>query len=581
MKKRKQIGNKLMESLTKDQVTQLLDVVFKMLDEKKINNLLSNVNDDLKNTLIELRGSKKSKSRRVISDKKFIEKWKDLWREWYDVVSEVGDEDGKYIIQEHHWEDPYFDSSAICSGLDSVVEKMLPFLKKIHELGIENDSLFDDAFIEIEENIDSYPEWIYTDDCESSIGNAGTMCILKWKLLHSNSCIDFIKKIIKFEEDITKIGLDCDTFLKLFTSLPEKKRKTIYEYIKSNRDEPEWKMRLKSTYSKWHKIYSKFSKEFDSDVYIENCREFLSEKWQYGIPIIKDLLKKGDKEEAEKFYEKTISSYIKSRNQENWQAEKLLIVNEMMYGYDPPEQKIVGLLEEWINITKQLGMENKTRALKIQLITYKDPFNWNEILKIIDQTGHSPIENLIEQWHDFTVHRMIGSSFNKIKINESWIKWLMEDCLDKPNPKFLLRTKDWLTSVNKYPELFNDKRKEIYILTNDLIELRGLKKQYFHLLNAIKYNENYNNEGIKSRQEWLKKKDGMKLLALLMNCWKNNIRRLVPDPGNSKGSYYESHALWLAAVKEINIKTFQKILVKWEKEHKRRKNLWEAIKDIN
>jgi len=83
-----------------------------------------------------------------------------------------------------------------------------------------------------------------------------------------------------------------------------------------------------------------------------------------------------------------------------------------------------------------------------------------------------------------------------------------------------------------------------------------------------------------SRQAWLKKMHADQFIPLIIECWKQNVVKLLPDPSNAHKSVYEEHALWLAVVKEQNPSAYQKVIDKWKIDHKRRKNLWKAIRNM-
>ena len=126
------LGKRLLKALTKDQLARLLSAIFHLLSEQKIRDLLRIVDPDIKSTLSQLLTKKKPE--KIISDQKFIEEWHKLWAEWNNIVSDVGDEEGSYVFQEYHWEEPYFDCSALSLDLDKVASKMYPCLEKIHQL---------------------------------------------------------------------------------------------------------------------------------------------------------------------------------------------------------------------------------------------------------------------------------------------------------------------------------------------------------------------------------------------------------------------------------------------------------------
>lgn len=47
-------------------------------------------------------------------------------REWNDIIDEASQEEGKYIAQEAHWEEPYFDNYTFVEDLEKVAKEMHP-----------------------------------------------------------------------------------------------------------------------------------------------------------------------------------------------------------------------------------------------------------------------------------------------------------------------------------------------------------------------------------------------------------------------------------------------------------------------
>jgi len=73
----------------------------------------------------------------IVSAEKNIEKWNDLWSQWEGVVSEIGDEEGKYVSQDEHWEPPDFDGSAVAEDLEAIAVKLLPLIEEIKYMPLE------------------------------------------------------------------------------------------------------------------------------------------------------------------------------------------------------------------------------------------------------------------------------------------------------------------------------------------------------------------------------------------------------------------------------------------------------------
>ena len=64
---------------------------------------------------------------------------------------------------------------------------------------------------------------------------------------------------------------------------------------------------------------------------------------------------------------------------------------------------------------------------------------------------------------------------------------------------------------------------------------------------------------------------------LLIQCWKNHISKIVPDPSTSYKSDYKPFANWLKVVKELNTADYNSLLDDWKVRHKSRRNLWKEL----
>ena len=137
------MGHLLMESLTKDQIACMLEVVASEGDLKGLMDdfiradpdMAATVNEILKGGRIETDGKAKS---RPVSHKRTMEYWNSLWRHWHEILADVGNEEGKYAVQDHHWEEPYFDGSYFTSDLEPIARDMLDLIDKTSGSGLHS-----------------------------------------------------------------------------------------------------------------------------------------------------------------------------------------------------------------------------------------------------------------------------------------------------------------------------------------------------------------------------------------------------------------------------------------------------------
>ncbi len=558
----------------------------------KTDNMISNTEQDIVSDSSQISFAEATnKTSGEISGEKHMDEWKNIWDEWSHIVNEVGDEQGKYVAQDNYWEAPYFNGHDLAEDLGRVAERMLPLIDKVFASDQANDVIFELAIRKIEDNIEKYPEQMGAEDSECYVGNTVTLCMLRWKWLLADSAMTFLNNVLNLEDSLRIIEIDNDAVIDFFLELPDDARKQIYDYITLNHDISAWKKRLDSSFSSWHHIYHAFSEDFNPEAYLDSCHRMLHENWKYGLPLIEDLLKKKDDPGAEKVCTQTVASFAGQFTHKEWDSEESLLVYAMMYGYGAPDKSVIKILADWTGLADKLGMAKKTVALKLQLVTYNAPHNWDQVAEVIQETDSSlmadpisnPISKLVEQWQMFILTTTLKRSFATGDDSEDcWIKWLMDAGIDKTKGKswFSKTMKGWLTNLSNDSKMFKNQQEMIEILTYDLAEITDLKKQYPYVVRLVQKDIHTNKERTKSRQDWLKKMDGKRQLPLLMDCWKKSAAKMVPNPSNVHTSNYDEHALWIGVVSELDPTACNSILDQWRIDHKRRKNLWNAIREI-
>ena len=155
--KKIKIGKLLMESLTAEQIACMLEVVASAGGLKSLMDDFIKADPDMAATIDKiLKGGRstadgKTESR-LASHKRTMEYWNSLWRHWHEIVAEVGDEEGKYAVQDHHWEEPYFDGFTLASDLEPIARDMLGLIDDVYN-SVEDPELFIEALEDIEESI--------------------------------------------------------------------------------------------------------------------------------------------------------------------------------------------------------------------------------------------------------------------------------------------------------------------------------------------------------------------------------------------------------------------------------------------
>ncbi len=314
------MGQLLLESLTKNQIACMLEVIASADGLKSLmDDFMRAADPDMAATVGEILKRERTKAggktkSRPVSHKRTMEYWNSLWRHWHEVLADVGNEEGKYAVQDHHWEEPYFGGSFFASDLEPIARDMLGLIDDVYP-SVDDPELFVEALESIEASIASYPEWMgaeYGEPCE--LEKYATRCVLKWLwsgLQHeSRSGICLLEKIYEIEQSYKLVYMNQIALVDFFVNLPADSCREIYDYL-SNDETHETD--LNGFYSPWHQINHAYKSRIDSSKHLETCRNHLDQNWQYGRPLIDDAIKRKEFQEAEQWLARLTSDLPDSK----------------------------------------------------------------------------------------------------------------------------------------------------------------------------------------------------------------------------------------------------------------------------
>ncbi len=184
------IGQILMQSLTSEQIARLLTVVSASTDLNQFMDEFTKIDPDMAATVKKIlatdQGSvSKGKTKPLASLKRTMEFWVSLWHKFDDAIGELGDEDGKYAVEDHHWEPPYFDGWSLADDLEPTATDMLKLIEDVYE-EVNDPDVFLDALEEMDDQIGLYPEWMGVEHGEPCVlQESMTKCVLTWQWLSS------------------------------------------------------------------------------------------------------------------------------------------------------------------------------------------------------------------------------------------------------------------------------------------------------------------------------------------------------------------------------------------------------------
>jgi hypothetical protein len=224
-------GKAIFAALTQQEIAGLLDVLFTLLPADLNQQALEQLPPDTRHTLEQILSPPLAASKMTatadqpISLAKQAETWSALWDRWDEIVAEAAQEEGDYIVQEEHWEPPYFDDYAVVQDLEEVAAKMLPLVKLAYENRFAPDMGFGAAIADAEDDISSsLPDWIGIENGFDLPTNL-TRCLLTWERLLANEegedAFGFAQRVRQWEDEFAYSRLDPKCVVDFLAELPE------------------------------------------------------------------------------------------------------------------------------------------------------------------------------------------------------------------------------------------------------------------------------------------------------------------------------------------------------------------------
>jgi hypothetical protein len=267
------LSEHLLKALTQQEISQFLDALLEVLtselQEQAIDQLLSSTQQTVRQILtpaIPQDSNKQANATPIASIAKQAQTWSKLWGEWNTVLSEVSEDEGKYIIQEVSWEPPYFDNSTFMEDLENIAAQLLPLIPIAVENNFSPEDKFFEELIDIENTVvDTIPDWMGSLEgldmpCKL------THCVLQWQWLWAQAeeqdAFCFAQSIRKYETHFQLVRFDRVTLKGFVLELPVADQQNIFTKLTTNQIDDTWRHELKNKSSHWHGVYLYWKKKW-------------------------------------------------------------------------------------------------------------------------------------------------------------------------------------------------------------------------------------------------------------------------------------------------------------------------------
>jgi hypothetical protein len=529
---------------------------------------------------------------------KVLQEWKKARADWDEVIGAACDEEGEYVIREHHWEQPYFDPLAVTGDLEPIAARMAALLPRVFDQGLDPKFSFANEAAEcVDEIASSFPEWLPPFDCENfRLGPKATGCLIQWELRVSRredkSLFQLIDKLRGLEHSNPGLDLDDNALAAFIRGLGKDAKKNILEGIRAHKDEDRWKKVLNSARSGWFLIYKDLCRGQDHSGYLETCRTKISQDWSLAVPVVKDLARKGANEELCQVCAEAATAFLYIRDGGKWDPRETLIASQGggTRG-EKPDERFIFLLEAWQQAAAALGRNDTAEAIRLQSDLLACWRNWDKALaafnRVPSQSLNAMRDKLFDQWRSLVAEKSTdrfdfdrSGLWEKPRTAGSWAYALVNAARQGESGRTGLQEgiRLLLKKMEADQNSLRHGLNELARLSLDLESGDWIKAFSPTLARVLGYGWVMDKTLLASRRNWLHRLGDAALVSELQAFWKRNLLRLVPNPVSNAGSDYERCVDWLQALQEIDPDAAKRLLIEWGVVHWRRRNLWNIIR---
>ncbi len=250
--------------------------------------------------------------------------------------------------------------------------------------------------------------------------------------------------------------------------------------------------------------------------------------------------------------------------------KELLVSRGSLLSQGGKDPAVISLLRYWLKLAQALKDEEAACALRFQLLTLR---RWREGDAVLEAIRRFPSprfdsmrEQLYEEWKELIDRASLESfSGNKEERQPTWVHSLVDAARAGANGTLALKNAvfRWMDEMGETQESLQRELRSLEVLTLDL-DLDSRLSTISTVLNRILDRGKQGDRRLtETRRAWLGRSGASELFPRVMQFWKQNAYRLVPDPEKSCGNYTDC-AEWLAVVRDLDRPSCDRILQEWK-----------------
>jgi len=581
---------RLRGTLSDMEIERVLASALLELDEVGRDRLAQRLGEDTGGTLQVLFETPRGERPRV-GKAKTQQEWDRAWEAWWECIFESGIEEGRYVRQDEHWEPPYLDTSAVLEDLEGIASKIKPLIARVMEQGLDPDFSFAEMLAQADDEIGSgLPEWLYVDDSHA-FGPEVTSCLLEWECQaarqEGTGPFALLDSIRRLESSLRRTYLDRGPITTWAQELGKRDQKEILAGLQKHSDDPHWAGEMERPHSGWFQIKKALAEQWDPALYAATCRANIAGDWKLALPLLKGLLKRKMFTEARTIIDEAVRALLRLDHGERWNpCQGLLLQHPELRYYHGQISARAELLRSWQRVAKATGDTDLAAVLDLQAVVTRHWEDWDRTVEAFHKLEQSGVpaatrERLLVDWRLRVADASLTlpTDEDTASLASRWVHRLIDAAIVGDDGKaFHKAVKTWLSEISESPAM-RDCRPSLSTLTLDLDRASVLKETAPKLHQLLAVYANGRSRLVRSRRRCIERLQGPGLLSDVLAFWKQHALSLIPDPAHAHRSRYYHHAEWMAAMLDLDREVYTGIIDRWSADHRRRRNLWKALRE--
>jgi hypothetical protein len=390
---------------------------------------------------------------------------------------------------------------------------------------------------------------------------------------------EFADRICKLDRSLKEAGLDQDAIAGYVLGLGDEHKKDVMRGITDNRSTDHWADVLGRSYSGWFRMYRDLARRWDPDLFVVISRANIAQNWELALPLIRDLLRR-------KSFEEAVRALLRLDPGESWDPREGLLIEHPTQRYRTDiNASRVQLLKDWHKAATGLDREELACSLDLQAVVCAKWEDWDAVVEAFQRIQTPALagmcDRLFSDWKSTVARASIGACMGEgVEPERDWIHGLADAARSGDDGRaFHKRVRDWLKYIERTAESLGGSLHPLGTLTLDLDPGSRLKNKAPALHRLLSRYQGGKGLVHRSRRQLVGRLRGAELFPEVLQFWKRNAPSLVPDPAQARGSYYGDCADWAAAVFDLDRQAYGRIVRSWSDSHRRRRNLWQALKE--